>query len=105
MMMNLESTLSIYGGGPGSGRHKYAVGDRVMRNPNVAKQWAENKPHNRGKILSQEVGKDNNGRTTLAYKVWSDQDELDSKNSNLDKWERPNPKGTFFTEKELVPEK
>lgn len=110
--MNLASTISLSAGGQGSGchgpncgRHKFGVGQRVRRNPKVAKQWATDTPINKGTVVSQEIIKDNKGKEKLGYKVLSDQDAEDLKNPNLDKWDRPNPKGVSFLEEELVPEK
>lgn len=91
---------AIAAGGPGSGRHKYAVGDRVKRTPKV-KQWkVQPRP---GVVVSQEKIMDNNGRMKLGYRILHDDDK---KNLNHpDPWQRTSPKGTSYLEEELVPEK
>lgn len=102
--------------GPNCGRHKHAVGDRVRRNPKVAKQWAANTPHNRGVVVSQETGKDNKGRSKLAYRVLMDSDaeqlrQIADGTYKFEDWERPQStidrlnRGTQYLEEELVPDK
>jgi len=95
-----DKPMKLAAGGPGSGRHKYAVGDRVMRTPTV-KQWKINPMP--GVIVSQEIVKDNKDKPKLGYRVLHDKDK---KNLNHpDPWQRTNPKGTPYLESELVPEK
>ena len=101
--MNLATTNAIFAGGPGSGRHKYAVGQRVMRNPKQ-KAWSKGTEHDRGSVISQEISQDNSGRNKLAYRFRSDHDAGLLKDPNTDKYDRPNPRGVMYLEQELVPE-
>lgn len=100
-------------GGPGSGRHKYAIGERVMRDPKVWKDGVKN-PNNTGVIVSHETGKDNKGKSGLAYRFLSDKaakelDDMKKGKYQFEEWEDPKStierqaRGTTYLEKELVP--
>jgi WYL domain-containing protein len=93
----------------------FDVGAAVRRNPKISPSWKDaSDPTNTGTIVSQEVGKENSGKSVLGYRVISDKDAaaLKSKTPIAD-WEDATPaddqrerarlaKGTWYSEKELV---
>jgi hypothetical protein len=102
-------------GGPGSGPHPgdkmgLPIGARAIRNPKISPKWKDSEPgmrgHNHGSIVSQVTHTDNQDRPAHGFMFRSDNDAKVLKDPNADQWDRRSAeRGTFYTVKELVPEK
>jgi len=104
---------SLQGGGPGSGRHKYAVGQELMRNPKWWKPSKDQEGSNHVRVVEQTMMQDNKGRTKLGYRTMSKNQDAEVKRlsskpdlTDEEKFDlKYAQRGTGYLEEELVPRK